>query len=105
MKEVLRLSLPLTLWLVSFSAVYGLQALVCAQGWQAEPGPGGIAWGRLILLSAAVGAVLLQGVFLWGLLAAPSSPGLVRRVSIGLGVTALVATVWTLFPVALPLCS
>lgn len=94
MTDILRLALPLTLWLASFSGVYGLQGALCATGAEAVARP----W----LVAAAVGAVAAQaGLAL--LLAAPrlASPRpFVRRVSLGLAVAASVAAAWTLLPVA-----
>jgi hypothetical protein len=100
MKDVLRLSLPLTLWLIGFCALYGLQGLVCSGDW-------GVAWGRVVLLAAAAAAVLVQGglLLLLGATRAAAAPGFTRGVSLALAVIALVATVWTAVPVAvLPLC-
>src|SRR5690606_2538278 len=37
MTDLLRISVPLTAWLVAFSAVYGLHGLVCSEHW-AEAG-------------------------------------------------------------------
>jgi hypothetical protein len=105
MRDVVRIALPFTLWLVSFSAVYALHGVICAGtwAWLADPDRG-----RLALISAWAVAIALQfGVLL--LLWHPrlgGPPGLVRSVSVALGVAALVAVVWTLFPVAtLPLCT
>lgn len=104
MKEIMRLSLPLTLWLIGFSALYGLQAVICAQGWQDLLGPGGMVWGRWALMAGAAGVVLIQGAALLFLIATKPAPGLMRTASLGLAVVALVATVWTLLPLTLPLC-
>ena len=105
MRNVFRIALPLTLWLVSFSAIYALHGMICAGtwAWLADPDRG-----QLALISAGAVALALQVAALLVLwhprLGAP--PGLVRWVSVALGVAALVAVVWTLFPVAaLPLCS
>ncbi|PWS35253.1 hypothetical protein DFH01_23405 [Falsiroseomonas bella] len=100
MRDVLRISVPLTIWLASFSAVYGLQGLVCSPRWGAAGL--GLAAGRVALVAAAVAAVALQAVLLLGLRGprlAPAS-GFVRGVSLALAVVALVATAWTLLPVA-----
>lgn len=103
MRDALRLSLPLTLWLVSFSAVYGLHALVCTTGWAGSPGPGGMDWGRIVLVGAMAAAVALQAAGVAWLGA--TAPGFVRRVSLALAVVACAATVWTALPtLALPLC-
>lgn len=100
MRDILRISVPLTVWLAAFSAVYGLEGLVCSDRWS---GAGlGAADGRAALLTAAIAAVALQGVLLLGLrsprFASPS--GFVQGVSLALAVVALVATAWTLLPVA-----
>ena len=97
MSTVLRLSLPLTLWLASFSAVYGLHGLLCSARFappELEPR------GRLLLLGAALAAVALQA----GLLAAlrsrrwPPADPVTGRISVMLALVALVGTIWTLFP-------
>jgi len=107
MKDVLRLSLPLTVWLISFSAVYGLHGLVCAGDWGAWPGPGTLNWGETALLAFAATAVLTQAIMLF-LLAGPwlgAAPGFLRQTSLSLAVVALIATAWTHAPIAvLPMC-
>lgn len=96
MTDVLRLALPITQWLVAFSAVYGLHGLTCARG--LDP--------RLLLVAFAL-AVILQAVPLGVLLTrryGATTPFL-RRLSVTLAIVAFIATVWTLAPVAvLPAC-
>jgi hypothetical protein len=96
MTDILRLSLPITLWLTSFSALYGLHGLTCARG--LDP--------RLLLLAYAV-AVILQAVPL-ALLATRrfgATTPFLRRTSLTLAIVAFIAAVWTLGPVAvLPAC-
>ncbi|MFZ3582491.1 hypothetical protein ACOI1H_10015 [Loktanella sp. DJP18] len=98
MTDILRLSLPLTVWLASFSAIYGLQGLICSDRW---PETDGFAIGRTALLFAWLLAGSIQTALLVGLrsqrYASPSA--FVRQVSLILAVAALVATVWTLLPV------
>jgi len=98
MKDILRLSVPMTVWLMSFSAVYGLQGLVCSQRLPYEA-----ATARSLLIVAAIIAVFTQAVLLWGLNSQRwgSPHPFIRTVSTILGVIALIATIWTLFPVAL----
>lgn len=102
MIAVLRLSLPITVWLVSFSAVYGLHGIVCSFPWGTSEGPWAYTLGHLVLIAASAVAIAAQVT----LLAALSTrrfggpAGFVRRVSLALAVVALVATVWTLAPVA-----
>lgn len=96
MSDVIRLFGPLLLWLAAFSAIYGLQGVVCAQGMGHTVVLA--AWGLAVLLQGAVLAVLATRRF-----GAPSR--FVRRVSMALAGVALVAVVWTLAPVAfLPAC-
>ena len=107
MTEVLRMALPLTLWLVSFSALYGLHGMICATDWTLAPGPGGIAWGRLALLAGAALAVLEQLAVLvalrWTRLG--PAPGFMHRATLTLAVAALIAAIWTSLPAAvLPIC-
>jgi hypothetical protein len=102
MKDVLRLSLPITLWLISFSGLYGLHALICAG---ALPDP---ALGRLALVAAASLAILLQILALLTLRSHRfgSDTAFARRVGLALASVALVATAWTALPVAvLPICA
>ncbi|GGM12895.1 hypothetical protein GCM10011534_38690 [Pseudooceanicola nanhaiensis] len=97
MRSLLRLALPLTLWLACFSAVYGLAGLLCSSRWS----PVADDTTRLTLLAlAAMAAVVLQA----GLVLALRSPRwqdpdtTLRRASLVLAVAALVSTIWTLLP-------
>lgn len=96
MSDIVRLSVPLTFWLAAFSAVYGLNGLLCS-------GSGlSLDAGRAPLVAAALAAVAIQLVLLQALrserYASPSS--FVRRLSLALSIVALLATWWTLLPVA-----
>lgn len=107
MTEVLRMALPLTLWLISFSALYGLHGLVCAADWPLAPGPAGIAWGRLALLTGAALAILAQLAVLvaLGRTRLGPTPGFLRRATLTLATAALIAAIWTSLPAAvLPIC-
>lgn len=99
MSDLLRLSVPLTVWLAAFSAVYGLHGLVCSPRW-AEAGFG-LEAGRCALVLAAALSVAVQLALLLSLrhrrFAARSD--FVRGLSLSLAVVALVATVWTLMPI------
>lgn len=95
MSDVLRLSLPLTVWLAAFSGIYGLQGALCAAGLE-----GGQA--RAALLAAAALSLAAQGGLALAL-AAPrwASPRpFVQRTTTALAVVAVVAAAWTLLPVA-----
>lgn len=94
MREILRLSLPLTAWLAGFSALYALQGLSCSRLWpEALPA-------RPALLLAWGFAVLLQGALLWLVRRDPSPSPTLRATGVALAAAALVATLWTLAPVA-----
>jgi hypothetical protein len=104
MKEVFRIALPLSLWLVSFSAIYALHGVICGAqvAWLTDP-----AMARTALVLAWLMAVSAQIAVLIGLLhpRLGGPPGVARWIAIALAVAALVAVVWTLFPVAvLSLC-
>ncbi len=94
---VLRLSLPLGIWLASFSAVYGLHGLLCSSRWAAPPL--GLSE-RALLIGAAIAAIAVQSLCL-AVMWSPrwQDPDLtIRRVSLALATTALVAAIWTLVP-------
>jgi len=96
MTDVLRLFGPLVLWLASFSAVYGVQGIVCAQGWSNTPVL--LAWGVAIALQAGLLTVLCSARY-------GMRHGVARRASLTLGTIGLFAVIWTLFPVVvLPAC-
>lgn len=97
MRDILRLSMPMTVWLMSFSAVYGLQGLVCSSRLSYEQTAS-----RYLLILAVIIAVSLQVVLLWGLYSQRwgSPHPFIRATSTVLGSVALIATIWTLFPVA-----
>ncbi len=94
MKDVLRLSVPLAVWLAGFSAVYALQGLGCSRHW-----PEGLA-ARPVLITAWVLAVAVQALLVLSLLRDPSPSTFTRTTSLALALTALVAALWTLMPVA-----
>lgn len=100
MTDILRIAAPLTLWLAAFSAVYGLHGLVCSPRWT-EAGLD-LAAGRMALVLAAALALGLQAALLLALRAPhfAARPGFTRRLSLGLAMVALVASAWTLLPVA-----
>jgi hypothetical protein len=96
MMDVIRLFGPLVLWLGSFSAIYGLQAIMCRQGWD-----------QIILIGAFGLATALQAAVLLGLASRRygASTAVLRRTSLALGVVGLIAVIWTIAPVVfLPAC-
>ncbi|WP_028035499.1 hypothetical protein [Chelativorans sp. J32] len=100
MTDILRISVPLSAWLAAFSVVYGLQGFVCSGRWTAAGRD--LADGHLTLIMVWAAATALQVAFLLALrsprFASPSP--FMRRLSVTLAVAALVATLWTLFPIA-----
>jgi hypothetical protein len=107
MTDVIRISLPLTVWLISFSAVYGLHGVICSNPGWTTPSLAGLTQGRLTLLAAFAMAIVAQVATL-ALLRSErfgGATGFMRWTSLTLAVVGLVAVLWTLFPVAvLPLC-
>ncbi len=100
MKEILRLSLPISVWLIGFSVLYGLQGLACSRhwpaGWEARP----------LLIAAWVVWVVVQGVLLISVLNRGPTSRQMQPIVIALAVTSLFAAVWTGMPVvATTLCS
>jgi hypothetical protein len=100
MSDILRISVPLTVWLAAFSAVYGLHGLICSPRW-AEAGLDEAA-GRWALILIAILVLALEAALLVALRTPrfASSSAFVRVLSLGLAVVALVASAWTLVPVA-----
>lgn len=97
MRSVLRLSLPLTLWLAAFSGVYGLHGLLCSGRWSDIAGAPA---GRVLLALVVLAAIAMQAALLIGLRAPrwrDPDPAL-RRASLVLATAALVGTIWTLAP-------
>ena len=95
MREILRLSVPLACWLAGFSAVYALQALSCSRHW-----PEGLPVRPLLLLGWGL-TMALQATLLWAILRDPGGSPFLRFTGRSLAIVALVASVWTLMPVAL----
>jgi hypothetical protein len=93
MTEILRLSLPISIWIVGFCAVYALQGLSCSRHWPPDLDA------RLILLLAWAVAVVFQAMSLWLVLYAPSTSRFVQTAATGIAGTALLAAVWTMMPV------
>jgi hypothetical protein len=108
MTDVIRISLPLTIWLVSFSLIYGLHGIVCSSSWSTAPSLAGLTQGRLVLIAAFCMAILVQAITLAFLSSGRfgATAGFMRWTSITLAIVGLVAVLWTLFPVAvLPICN
>ncbi|WP_378949604.1 hypothetical protein [Paracoccus sp. R86501] len=93
MGTVIRLALPLTVWLAAFSAVYGLNGWLCTTGL-------GDATARAVLAAAVLLAVAVQaGLILWLRRSDWRAAGpVLRGVAMTLAAVALIGTVWTLVP-------
>jgi hypothetical protein len=99
MSQVLRLSLPMTLWLVGFSALYGLQGLSCSRHWPTSVEP------RTALMAASALYLMVQGLALLVILRRPDASRFVQRVAVGLAAVALGAAAWTSMPIlAVSIC-
>ena len=99
MNEMLRLSAPMTAWLIGFSGTYGLQALACSRHWPADVAA------RPVLITVCAVVVGLQVLILVGALFSPSRSRHLQRITVALAATGVVAAVWTLLPVvALSIC-
>ena len=101
MSDLIRILIGPLAWLAAFSAVYGLHGAACGFDWSGiEVGP--VSLLRLVLLAAWLCAIAMQAVILWGIYAPrfASGSGFVRGVSRMTGWVGLVATLWSLFPVA-----
>ena len=93
MIEILRLSLPISLWVTGFSAVYALQGLSCSRHW-----PSDIDAQPILLVAWAV-AIAIQALSLMAVDYVPSPSRFVQATAIAIAIAALVAAVWTMVPV------
>lgn len=93
MIELLRLSLPISLWLAGFGVVYALQAWSCSRHWPDDMEA------RPVLLAAWFVAIAVQGIGLIAVLYAPSRSRFIQVTAVAIAGTALVAAIWTMMPV------
>ena len=93
MMEILRLSLPITLWITGFSAVYALQGLSCSRHWPTDIDA------RPVLLAAWFVAVAVQVLCLMALLYAPSPSRFIQSTALAIAGSAVIAAIWTMMPV------
>lgn len=101
MRELLGILLPLLVWLASFSLIYGLHGLGCAYGWTDLTGLG-ISLFRWTLLVAWFAAILAQLLLLGAVRKQLSNQtsNFYRQVNLATAWSGLIATAWTLFPIA-----
>ena len=93
MIEILRLSLPISLWITGFSAVYALQGFTCSRHWPDD------LWARPVLLAAWAVCVGVQVLGLMAVRHAPSGSRFVQTAATAIAAAALFAALWTLMPV------
>lgn len=99
MRNILRISLPLTVWIIGFCAIYGLQGLICSRHWPADIDPRGT------LIAAGAVLALAQAGVLAAIVARPSRSRFVQMTATILGAAALGAALWTSLPVlAVTIC-
>ena len=93
MIDIMRLSLPLSLWIIGFSVLYALQGFSCSSYWPTDIDA------RPILIFAGVMAVAIQSVSLAVILKRPSPSYFVQQTALTLAATAIVAAIWTAIPI------
>lgn len=93
MIEIMRLSLPISLWIVGFSLLYGLQGFSCSSHWPTQIDA------RPLLIFAGVIGVAVQMVSLAILCKRPSQSHFVQKTALILAATAIVAAIWTAIPI------
>lgn len=99
MSHILRLSLPLTVWLMGFSALYALQGLSCSRLWPPDLEP------RTALICAAVLLISIQALMLWSILRKPAVSVFLQWIATFLASVALGSVIWISAPiVALSVC-
>lgn len=99
MSHILRLSLPLTVWLIGFSALYALQGLSCSRLWPPDLDP------RTALIYAAALLVCIQALMLWSILRRPAMSAFVQQIATFLASVALGSAIWISTPIlALSVC-
>ena len=100
MRDLLRILLPLLVWLASFSAIYGLHGLGCALGW-AKVAWLGLSLFRWALLIAWFAAIVLQLLLVCVVRRqhCKRTSRFYHQLNLVSAWSALIATAWTLFPV------
>ena len=93
MIEILRLSLPITVWLTGFSVIYALQGLSCSRHWPMDTDT------RTVLIGVSALGVLVQVLILLVVLYAPSTSRFLQSTATALAAAAVVAAAWTMMPV------
>ena len=93
MIEILRLSLPMTVWLTGFSVIYALQEFSCSRRWPVDIDA------RTVLIGVSALGLFIQVLILLVVLYAPSTSRFVQFTATTLATAAVVAAAWTMMPV------
>jgi len=93
MIEILRLSLPMTVWLTGFSVIYALQEFSCSRHWPVDIDA------RTVLIGVSALGLFIQVLILLVVLYAPSTSRFVQSTATTLATAAVVAAAWTMMPV------
>jgi heme/copper-type cytochrome/quinol oxidase subunit 2 len=105
---------PMTVWALHFVAVYAMQGLACAQGWQRAPlaGRETVFWWLLLVTLAALVAIAALGLRAWRALRRAGDGDAARqhrfatRVTLAASAMAALAVAFTATPIfLLPTCS
>ena len=101
MSELFRICAAPLVWLASFSMIYGLHGIGCAERW-ADVEVLSVSLFRVLLLAAWLGAILASTAVLMVLRSDRfgSRSAFMRSTSLATAWAGLVATLWTLHPVA-----
>lgn len=98
MIALLRAVAGLIVWALAFSAIYGLQGLVCGLRWQAVAlGP--LSLGRALLILLWLAFVALLSWMNWRFWPRRKDSGLLSRLAAATALIGLVATAYTGLPV------
>ncbi|MET1756085.1 hypothetical protein ABVV53_11550 [Novosphingobium sp. RD2P27] len=98
MTALLRAVSGLIVWAVAFSALYGLQGLGCALGWDAMM-VGPIQLGRAALIALWLAFVAVQAWMIWHFSHHTHGSMFLNRLAVAIAVIGWVATIYTGVPV------
>ncbi len=98
MTGLLRASAGLIIWAVAFSALYGLQGLGCAFGWDASS-IGSLSLARLVLVLVYVGSGVLLAYLCWALRPRKTDTDFTSRLAFAGAVAGFFSLAYTGMPV------
>lgn len=100
MIALLRAVSGLIVWAVAFSALYGLQGLGCALGWDAiMVGP--LQLGRAALIALWLGFLALHSWMIWHFAVQDPVGTFLSRMAVAIAIIGWVATIYTGVPVVI----